>query len=248
MSVPKQSVRHLRLDHLIAHSSNIRESLGELGELAASILEHGIIQPLVVTEHPTDPDRWLVLAGHRRAAAARTAGMVAVPCVIRHGLDEDQDEQLVVMLVENCQRKDLGAIEKAEAFGVLRRRDLSLNQISKRTGLSVGTVSYYTSLLDLDSTTREAVRRGEVQVTHASQAVRTARRAVRATHGGGQPGRKVKVEPAHFTATHPLSRAVRDSCDHTERPWVGQVGCGQCWETVIRADASQNLRPKAVAS
>lgn len=236
--MPKQSVRHLRIDHLIGHDRNIRDTLGELGELAASILEHGILQPLVVTEHPTEIDRWLILAGHRRAAAAGTAGLAAVPCVIRHGLDDDPDEQLVVMLVENCQRKDLGAIEKAEAFGVLRRSGLSLNQIAKRTGISVGTISYYLTLLDLDSETRERVRRGEVQVTQATEAVRVARRSVRSSRGDGQPGRKVRVEPAHFTPDHPLASAVRDSCSHTTRPWVGQVGCGQCWDLVIRADAS----------
>lgn len=238
MTIPKQSVRHIKLNCLVGHEHNRKLDPESLRELADSIREHGILQPLVVTEHPTEDDRWIILGGHRRASAARQVGHSAVPCVIRHNLD-DTDEQLVVMLVENCQRKDLNAVEKAEAFGVLRRRGLSLNEIARRTGLAEGTVSYYVSLLDLDAETRERVRRGEVQVSQATDAVKAARKSLRAAKGTGQPGRKVHLEAAHFTPDHPLARAVRDTCDHTARPWVGQVGCGQCWELVIRTDVSQ---------
>ena len=245
MSVPRQSVRHIQVADLVGHDNNIRTDAGDLVDLARSIREQGILQPLVVTEHPKDEDRWLILAGHRRKAAAYLAGLEAVPCVIRHNLD-DTDEQIVVMVVENCQRKDLGPMEKAEAFAVLRRRGMSLQDIGRRTGLSVGTISYYLALIDLDSSTRERVRDGEVAVTDAIDAVRSARRSIRATSGRPQPGRPIVREPAHFTRFHPLAAAVQLMCSHTRRPRVGDSGCGQCWETAIRSDASQALKPKSV--
>lgn len=244
--IPKQTVKHIPVADLVGHDKNIRTDAGDLVDLARSIREHGILQPLVVTEHPVDEGRWLILAGHRRKAGAQLAGLEAVPCIIRHAVDSD--EQIVVMVVENCQRKDLGPMEKAEAFTVLRRRGLSLNEVARRTGLSVGTISYYLALIDLDAQTREQVRAGEVAVTDAIDAVRTARRSVRSATGQKQPGHPVVREPAHFTKSHPLAVAVTETCNHTQRPTVGATGCGQCWELVIRADASQTLRPKAVAS
>jgi ParB family chromosome partitioning protein len=251
---PKQSIRRVSLDHLVNHPGNPPERLDfeSVSELADSIREHGILQPLVVTEHLTEPDRWTILAGHRRAAAARLAGLHEVPCVVRHGLDEAADEQLVVMLVENCQRKDLAPMERAEMLGVLRdRQGLSLVEISRRTGLSAGRVSESLSLLELDGETRERVRAGDVGVGQATQAIRQ----VRAAHRTGavvgkhhaKPSTGIRVEAAHFTSKHPLADTVRKTCEHldasaaTVRPPVGGMGCGQCWERVIRDDELSKL-------
>ena len=245
MTIPKQSVRHLKLEHLIGHSSNIRAGKvsalspdEKLIDMARSVREHGIIEPLIVTEHPTELDRWLILAGHRRRAAAELAGLETVPCVIRHGLDGDQDEQLVVMVIENCQRENLNAMERAEALGVLQKRGLSVEQISKRTGLGHSTVTRALDLLNLDRDTRERVRAGEVGVTVARGAIQQVRQATRTKTGMAQPGPPVRVEAPYFTNRHPLAGKILDSCTHTTRPLVGKVGCGQCWEQAIRADVA----------
>lgn len=236
----------LKLAHLIGHQGNVRHTVGDLTELAASIVEHGILQPLIVTEHPTEPDRWLILAGHRRAIAAGMVDLEYVPCTIRHGLDDHPDEQLIVMLVENCQRKELGAIEKAEAFGVLRdKQGLTLAEIATRTGLTQSTVSHFLSLLELDAETRENVRTGMLPVGQAAQAIKKVRAERRTSTLLGKPQAKrsaITVEAAHFTARHPLADAVRKLCDHLDasagrvRPTVGGLGCGQCWERAIRDD------------
>jgi hypothetical protein len=61
-----------------------------------------------------------------------------------------------------------------------------------------------------------------------------------------RPGRPLVVEPAHFTRRHPLVQAVRQACTHSRRSTVGRVGCGQCWEAAIRADATTtSTRPTA---
>jgi len=244
---PKQSIKHIALDQLIAHGSNRDLTLEATSDMADSMREHGVISPLVVTEHPTDYDRWLILDGHHRAAAARLAGIRTVPCVIRHDLDADADEQLVVMLVANCQRTELAPMERAEMLGVLRdKRNFTLAEIARRTGLSASRVSESLSLLELDAETREAVRTGDVGVGTATQAIRQVRAANRTGALLGKPQAKrskaITVEAAHFTSKHPLAGAVRKSCEHldasagTVRPTVGGIACGQCWERTIRDD------------
>jgi ParB family chromosome partitioning protein len=229
--------QEIDIDKLIDHPNNPAERIADVTELAASILESGVIQPLLVTPHREKPGYFLVLGGHRRKHAARRAGRTTVPCTVKLEVDDLTDER-VLMLVENVQRKDLNAMQKAEAFGELRDdRGLTQAEICRRTGLSVGTVAYYLSLLDLDAGSRERVRTGEVQVVQAVTAVRNVRRTTRKSKGHGQSGRPVIVEAAHFTDRHPLARRVRELCTHTNRPSVGQVGCGQCWEQAIRDDA-----------
>lgn len=241
---PKQSLQRIPLDRLVSHDHNRALNQARVDEMADSIQEHGILTPLIITEHLTDFNRWLILDGHHRAAAAQQLGMSLVLCVIRHGLDEDQDEQLIVMLVGNCQRQEMSAMDRAELFGVLRRSGLSIADIAKRSGLSEGWVSDSLSLLELDGDTRDRVRAGDVGVGQAKQAIRQVRAVRRAPIGGPAPKRKssITVEAAHFTGKHPLAEAVRRSCDHHDtsagrvRPTVGGVGCGQCWEAVIRSD------------
>lgn len=237
----RQSIRHIPVHRLVSHGSNVRDELGDVEELACSIAEHGVLQPLVVTEHPTDYDRWLLLAGHRRAAAAARAGLTTVPCVIRHGLDEDPDEQLLVMLVENCQRRDLTPLDKAEAYGALRSRGLPVSEIARRVGLAVATIHYYLTLLDLDEESREQLRNGALTAGVARDAVRTTRREQRKKNGAARNGRPVQAEPPHLTRRHPLAKAVKQACTHTTRPLVGNTGCGQCWEATIRADERGDL-------
>lgn len=241
---PKQSIRHLKLDQLIGHANNRDLVLERVEEMADSIREHGVLMPLVVTEHPTEIDRWLILDGHHRAAAARLAQLKVLPVVIRHDLDFDVDEQLVVMLVANCQRQELSAIDRAEMLGQLRdKQGMTLTEIARRTGLSVGWVGQSLALLELDQDTRTRVRTGEVGVGQASQAVRQVRASQRdtrlSTATAARTARpRVTVEAAHFTRKHPLAGRVEQLCVHQGvRPIVGGLGCGPCWEQAIRDDA-----------
>lgn len=223
----------LRLDQLLPHPSNVRDDLGDLQELARSIREQGILQPLLVVEHDTEPDKYVILAGHRRAKAAALAGHWQVPCTIRLG-EVDRPDHLVVMLIENCQRTDLDAVEKARAIGALRQQGLTLADIARRTGMSQATVSYFARLLDLDDEALEQIRAGRVQLQDAHAAVVEARQKAR--NGKRGPGRPAVVEPAHLRSGHPLAGVARRACKNTARPRVGGVACGQCWEATIRLD------------
>jgi ParB family transcriptional regulator, chromosome partitioning protein len=227
------------VDFIHPHPDNIRADLGDLTELADSIRQHGLLQPLVVQPHPTRQGHYQVLAGHRRLAAGKLAGKFELPALVRHGVDGTR--ALEMMLVENCQRVDLGPMEQAEAMEKLRFRGYTGADIARTTGLSQSTVSYHLSLLELDASSRDLVRTGKLAVGEAISAVRETRKAERARTGQTVTRTKgsYKWEPEHLTDGHPLARKAAKLCDqsdHTMRRRVGQTACGQCWETAIRTD------------
>jgi ParB family chromosome partitioning protein len=235
---------YVHISRLRAHPRNIRRDLGDLAELAASIRAQGILQPLVVQHHVTEPGAYEVIAGHRRLAAARLAGLEEIPVTVRQRPRNNSAAQaLEVMLVENCLRRDLGPVEKAEAMGALRNHGLSATQIARRTGLSGATVGYYLSLLELDDQARGQVRDGRIPVGEAIAAVRRARARQRSKRGDRRRG--PVWEPDHLDVRHPLARKAAAMCDareHTMRRRIGKVACGQCWETVIRQDEQLAVR------
>ena len=227
------------VSQLHPHPDNIRDDLGDLSELAASIRVHGILQPVVVEHHPDKPGQYRIIAGHRRFAAAKRARLEMVPIAFRQipaGAATAEPEE--VMLVENCQRRDLNPMDKAEAMGKLRRKGLTGAEISRRTGISDATVSYHLALLDLDVKSQEAVRRGDLSAASAVGAVRRTRAKNR--RRDGTPAMGPVWEPDWFTDRHPLARKARALCDareHSARRRIGKMGaCGECVETVIRAD------------
>jgi ParB/RepB/Spo0J family partition protein len=109
---------------------------GRLHELAESIREHGILQPILVT--PVG-DRFEVIAGNRRLQAAITLGLERIPAVVRPDIEESR--RLLVNLVENAQRVDLSPTERIAAVRQLASVGLGVREIARGTGLSAGTVS-----------------------------------------------------------------------------------------------------------
>lgn len=116
----------------------------ELRSLSDSIREQGILQPLVLRRQNL---RYQVIAGERRLRAARMAGLEEVPAVLREATDA---QMLAWALVENIQRRDLGPLEKAEAFGRLSSLfNLTQEEMGRQTGLDRSTVSNLMRLLEL---------------------------------------------------------------------------------------------------
>lgn len=135
-----------------------------LEELAASIAEHGVLQPLLVAEDGATG--YILIAGERRLRAAEKAGLAVVPAVIRERLD-DQGE-LALALVENLQRRDLTPLEAAHAFEHLRDAfGLSQEEIAKRVGIDRSTIANALRLLKLEPEIQTLVDEGRIAASHA---------------------------------------------------------------------------------
>lgn len=120
---------------LVTNPANARSELRDLDELAASIAESGIVEPLVVV--PDGDGTHRILAGHRRAAAAVIAGLELVPCWLRPDLADDAEQQLAAALVENIQREDLTEVEEAHAYAQLAAFPAwSIERVAKAAGRS----------------------------------------------------------------------------------------------------------------
>ena len=139
----------------------------KLNELAVSIQEHGIIQPLVITAQGTDPDpkRYSLIAGERRLRAAKLAGLDTVPAILR---EADSQDHLVVALIENMQRADLNPLEAATAYQSLSVEfGLSHEEIAERVAKSRSTVTNTLRLLDLPDVVQQSVRKNQISMGHA---------------------------------------------------------------------------------
>jgi ParB family chromosome partitioning protein len=137
--------------------------LEELENLAASIREHGVIQPLVVS--PGKNGIYVLIAGERRLQAARKAGLKTVPVVIRQATDQ---QLLELALIENIQRADLNAIEEAEAYQHLAREfKLSHETIAERVGKSRVAVTNTLRLLDASAAVKQALVDERITEGHA---------------------------------------------------------------------------------
>jgi ParB family chromosome partitioning protein len=133
-----------------------------LDELAASIREHGVLQPILVTE---TLDGYQLVAGERRFRASRQAGLDRIPAVIRQLADRDQ---LELALVENLQRADLGPMEEAHAFqALLDEFELTHDAIAQRVGRAKSTISNTLRLLDLHPEVQAAIADGRLTAGHA---------------------------------------------------------------------------------
>jgi len=128
--------QEVHIDQLVIHAKNVRKDVGIVTDLANSITEQGILQPLVVAPALAG-DGYTIIAGHRRHAAAKLANVDSLPCVIREDLDTEP-KQLVAMLVENTQRADLTPVEEATAYQtILDFGDgFNVKTVAKATGRS----------------------------------------------------------------------------------------------------------------
>jgi ParB family chromosome partitioning protein len=158
-------ITHLPVDLIQRNPRQPREKfdLEELENLAASIREHGVIQPLVVS--PGKNEIYTLVAGERRLQAARKAGLKTVPVVIRHTTDQ---QLLELALIENVQRADLNAIEEAVAYQHLAKEfKLSHETIASRVGKSRVAVTNTLRLLDASAAVKQALVDGQITEGHA---------------------------------------------------------------------------------
>ncbi len=134
-----------------------------LEELAASIREHGMIQPLIVTQQ--GPERYQLIAGERRLEASRMAGLAMVPVIVKEATPQ---QVLELALVENIQRADLNPLEEAAAFQQLVEEfGLTQEQVAERVGKSRVAVTNVLRLLRLPAEVKQALADGAIREGHA---------------------------------------------------------------------------------
>ena len=134
-----------------------------LAELADSISQHGLIQPIVVK--PTIDGTYSIIAGERRWRASRMAGLTEVPVIIKV---EDEQTLMEIALIENLQREDLNAVEEALGYrSLIEGYGLTQDEVAKKMGKSRSAVTNALRLLNLNEAELEALRRGTISAGHA---------------------------------------------------------------------------------
>ncbi|MFC1497261.1 ParB/RepB/Spo0J family partition protein [Verrucomicrobiota bacterium] len=133
-----------------------------ISELAKSIKEHGVIQPLLVR---MQGERYQLVAGERRLRAAKSAGLTEIPAII---IDAPDNEALELALIENLQREDLNVLEEAEGYQMLGKKfGLTQEQIAERVGKARASITNITRLLTLPDEIKQLVINGQLSAGHA---------------------------------------------------------------------------------
>ena len=224
------------------HQPRTAFSVDALQELADSIREHGLIQPLIVTQE--GPHQFTLIAGERRWRACRLAGLESVPVVVK---DVSPQARLELALVENIQRADLNPIEEAMAYNQLLR-DFALTQVeaARRVGKSRAEVANKVGLLKLPPEVQAAVTNGQISYGHArtlitlptpeaqislmrqiikhDYSVRQAEAVARKIREGEKPA--PRLAPAQPPELRALEEALRDSLGTRVRVQKNRKGRG----------------------
>ena len=158
---------NLRISEVEPRSDQPRKTFTQesLEQLADSIAQFGVLQPIIVRESALLKGSYEIIAGERRWRAAKMAGLSEIPAVI---LDGDELKAAQVAVIENVQREDLNPLEEALAYSTLIERfRLTQDQVAKQVGKSRPAVANMLRLLDLPEEVLELLRRGELSAGHA---------------------------------------------------------------------------------
>lgn len=170
----------LRPAQITTHPRNPRTEVGDVSALAESIRSAGILEPLIVapaTGKTGDivPEKFRLIAGHRRLAAARQLKVKTVPAIVREDLAGDDTAQIAAMLVENLQRVDLTPIEEGAGYqALLEFPGWTAAKVAAATGRSRATVRGRIALAALPKGTRDRIHTGQITLDQAAELARRA--------------------------------------------------------------------------
>ncbi len=163
-TTPKDEILEIPIDELRPNPYQPRKTFDEeaLRELADSIVEHGVFQPIIVKKSIKGYE---IIAGERRFRASKMAGKDTIPAIVRDFSDE---EMMEIALLENLQREDLNAIEEALAYKTLQERlGLTQEELAKKVGKSRSHVTNMLGLLRLPEEVKELVTENKLTMGHA---------------------------------------------------------------------------------
>ena len=137
----------------------------ELNDLAASIKEKGVLQPILLRAVPNKPYNYEIVAGERRFRASKLAGLTEIPAVIKK---LDDDNAMEIALIENVQRENLDPIEEAAAYkNLMEKCNYDMADVSRLIGKSDSYIRNAIRLIDLPDAVRQMVSNGEISASHA---------------------------------------------------------------------------------
>jgi ParB family chromosome partitioning protein len=137
----------------------------ELNDLAASIKEKGVLQPILLRAVPNKPYNYEIVAGERRYRASKLAGLTEIPAVIKK---LDDDNAMEIALIENVQRENLDPIEEAAAYkNLMEKCNYDMADVSRLIGKSDSYIRNAIRLIDLPDAVRQMVSNGEISASHA---------------------------------------------------------------------------------
>ena len=163
-STPKEQIINLNLEELRSNPYQPRKNFDEesLNELASSIKEHGVFQPIIAKKSIKGYE---IIAGERRVKASKLAGLTTIPAIIKDFTDE---EMMEIALLENLQRENLSALEEAEAYNSLKTKlNLTQEELAIKVGKSRSHITNMLGLLTLPSEIKDEVMKGELSMGHA---------------------------------------------------------------------------------
>lgn len=161
---PKDEIVEIPINELMSNPYQPRKVFDEesLKELALSIREHGVFQPIIVKKSVKG---YNIIAGERRTKASQMAGLTKIPAIVR---DFTDDEMMQVALLENLQREDLSAIEEAKAYkAIIENLRLTQDELAKKLGKSRSHITNMLGLLRLPLSVQDMVLYGKVSMGHA---------------------------------------------------------------------------------
>ena len=160
----KSDIVEINIDEIRSNPYQPRKTFDEssLQELADSIKEHGVVQPIIVKKAIKGYE---LVAGERRTKASKLAGFTTIPAIIR---DFNDDEMMEIALIENIQRENLNPIEEAEAYkNILDKTNMTQEEIAKKFGKSRSYITNILGLLKLPNETKKLVEDGSITMSHA---------------------------------------------------------------------------------
>lgn len=161
---PKEQITKVKLDELRSNPYQPRQNFDQtaLEELAASIKEHGVFQPIIIKKSIKGYE---IIAGERRVKASKLAGLTEIPAIIREFTD---NEMMEIALLENLQRENLNSIEEAAAYKkLLENLNLTQEQLAERLGKSRSHITNMLGLLSLPKTTQDLISSKKISMGHA---------------------------------------------------------------------------------
>jgi ParB family transcriptional regulator, chromosome partitioning protein len=234
---PRGGVRNVDVDRITPNPEQPRLAFDatSLEELAASIREHGVLQPILV--RPLDGGDYQLIAGERRWRASKAAGLDTIPALVE---EIDDDTALEISIIENLQREDLSPLDEAAMYDrMVRDHGYSVRRLAQKLGKDKGYLENRLRLADAPEEIRELVSLRKDTLSHAYELLKVddpkkrKRLAAQVARGEltliklrdrieGRPGRSAPAGPAVDEDGEPELQVADDAADDAEAAWTGK--------------------------